>query len=120
MTSATAGLGSSKASKELLSALQDDIKRQAVDAAKKRAVGQHVDYDTFKNMVCPARSIANIQHSSAPNICRNKGKCTLQVAVAHLRPLQDPSSTQTVSHAPAWRFAPNGLLAKSADSLTLR
>ncbi|KAL0037757.1 hypothetical protein WJX77_010955 [Trebouxia sp. C0004] len=73
-------------------AVRDDIKRQAVDAAKKRAVGQHVDYDTFKNMV----------------------------AVAHLRPLQDPSSTQTVSHAPAWRFAPNGLLAKSADSLTLR
>ncbi|DBA90051.1 TPA: hypothetical protein ACH3X2_004316 [Trebouxia sp. C0005] len=92
MTSATAGLGSSKASKELQSALQDDIKRQAVDAAKKRAVGQHVDYDTFKNMV----------------------------AVAHLRPLQDPSSTQTVSYAPAWRFAPNGLLAKSASSLTLR
>ena len=25
-----------------------------------------------------------------------------------------------VSDAPAWRFAPNGLLAKSADSLTLR
>ncbi|DBB02441.1 TPA: hypothetical protein ACH3X3_011440 [Trebouxia sp. C0006] len=92
MTSAAAGLGSSKASKELQSALQDDIERQAVDAAKKRAVGQHVDYDTFKNMV----------------------------AVAHLRPLQDPSLTQTVSHAPAWRFAPNGLLAKSADSLTLR
>lgn len=92
MTSATAGLGSSTASKELQSALQDDSKRQAVDAAKKRAVGQHVDYDTFKNMV----------------------------AVAHLRPLQDPSSAQTVSHAPAWRFAPNGLLAKSADSLTLR
>ena len=66
-----------------------------MDAAKKRAVGQHVDYDTFKNMVRPARSIANTQHSSAPNICRNKGICTLQVAVAHLRPLQDPSLTQT-------------------------
>ena len=24
---------------------------QAIDSAKKRAVGQHVDYDTFKNMV---------------------------------------------------------------------
>ncbi len=68
---------------------------QAVDAAKKRAVGQHVDYDTFKNMVRVARSIANTQHSSALNICRNKGIRTLQVAVAHLRPLQDPSLTQT-------------------------
>lgn len=62
-------------SKELQTALQDDLKRQAsaeqrtvqfccwfssynasactqaVDQAKKRAVGQHVDYDTFKNMV---------------------------------------------------------------------
>ena len=66
-----------------------------MDAAKKRAVGQHVDYDTFKNMVRPARSIANTQHSSAPDVCRNKGIRTLQVAVAHLRPLQDPSSTQT-------------------------
>ena len=24
---------------------------QAIDAAKKKAVSQHVDYDTFKNMV---------------------------------------------------------------------
>ena len=113
-----------------------------MDAAKKRAVGQHVDYDTFKNMVRLAGSIANTQHSIAPKACRTQGMRTLQVAVAHLRPLQDPSSAQTgqleicshcilfdgltivsgtlVSHAPAWRFAPNGLLAKSADSLTLR
>ena len=71
-----------KTSKELQTALQDDLKRQAsaeqqrmvhfcyyfssynasactqaIDQAKKRAVGQHVDYDTFKNMVTPCRCI---------------------------------------------------------------
>lgn len=40
---------------------------QAVDAAKKRAVAQNVDYETFKNMV----------------------------SVAHLRPLQAPNNTRT-------------------------
>ena len=69
-------LSSSKLSKELQEALQADAKRQvlyvlpigrpicslicsipkkcvwqAIDSAKKRAVGQHVDYETFKNMV---------------------------------------------------------------------
>lgn len=41
----------SKQSKELAGALAEDQKRQAVDAAKKRAVAQQVDYDTFKKMV---------------------------------------------------------------------
>eukprot|EP00891_Asterochloris_glomerata_P000160 jgi/Astpho2/160/Aster-04623 len=40
-----------KVSKELQNAIEDDANRQAIDSAKKRAVGQHVDYDTFKNMV---------------------------------------------------------------------
>lgn len=71
----SARLLSSKLSKELQEALQADAKRQvlhvlqvdrticaltcyvqtsvlqAIDSAKKRAVGQHVDYETFKNMV---------------------------------------------------------------------
>lgn len=41
----------SKQSKELAGALAEDHKRQVVDAAKKRAVAQQVDYDTFKKMV---------------------------------------------------------------------
>lgn len=36
---------------------------QVVDEAKKRAVGQHVDYDTFKNMV----SVAHLKPIGAPN-----------------------------------------------------
>lgn len=70
-------LTTARLSKELQDALQADAKRQvtmsvrqvirpqpgaalylplcclqAIDSAKKRAVGQHVDYETFKNMVC--------------------------------------------------------------------
>lgn len=41
----------SKQIRELAEALVEDRKRQAVDAAKKRAVAQQVDYETFKNMV---------------------------------------------------------------------
>lgn len=37
-----------KLSKELASAVQDDARRKAIDAAKKRAVSQHVDYETFQ------------------------------------------------------------------------
>lgn len=43
-----------KAPKDLKDAFYDDWKRKAVDSAKKRAVAQHVDYDTFKNMVSVA------------------------------------------------------------------
>ena len=43
-----------KRSKELENATYDDWKRQEVDSAKKRAVAQYVDYDTFKNMVLVA------------------------------------------------------------------
>ena len=65
-------LNTSRLSKNLQDALQADAKRQvcnlsraadcglsrfswsvlqAIDSAKKRAVGQHVDYETFQNMV---------------------------------------------------------------------
>lgn len=43
--------------------------------------------------------------------------------ILSLYPFRQPdycSLGTLVSHAPAWRFAPNGMLAKSADSLTLR
>ncbi|KAL6759894.1 PR46bm [Haematococcus lacustris] len=69
-----------KTSKELSNAMYDDFKRKAVDAAKKRAVAQNVDYESFKNMV----------------------------AVAHLKPLQAPSATKAAATAPSWSFAPDG------------
>ncbi|KAK9823139.1 hypothetical protein WJX72_000544 [[Myrmecia] bisecta] len=78
-----------KTSKELATALQDDFRRQATDLAKKRAVAQHVDYDTFKNMV----------------------------AVAHLRPLQAPQLQPTgPTRCPGWEFAADGTLALAADT----
>jgi hypothetical protein len=40
-----------KVSRELHGAIAEEQRRQAIDAAKKRAVSQHVDYDTFKKMV---------------------------------------------------------------------
>jgi hypothetical protein len=40
-----------KVSKELSGALAEEQKRHAIDAAKKKAVAQHADYDTFKKMV---------------------------------------------------------------------
>ncbi len=58
----------SKQSKELLGAIAEDSRRQAVDAAKKRAVSQQADYDTFKKLVgvprcgppdCPREQAAN-------------------------------------------------------------
>jgi hypothetical protein len=39
--------------------------QQAVDAAKKRAVAQGVDYETFKNMV----AVAHLRPIAAPNTC---------------------------------------------------
>lgn len=43
-----------KRSKELDEAVYDDWKHKQVDDAKKRAVAQYVDYETFKNMVSVA------------------------------------------------------------------
>ncbi|KAK9836303.1 hypothetical protein WJX81_003539 [Elliptochloris bilobata] len=66
---------------DLCAAIQDDRLREARDAAKKRAVAQHVDYEAFKNMV----------------------------AVAHLRPLQAPAVRQSgTSRAPAWSCGADG------------
>lgn len=42
----------SKNSRELAAAISEDNRRQAIDAAKKRAVAQQADYDTFKKLVC--------------------------------------------------------------------
>lgn len=41
-----------KVSKELQCAIAEEEKRSLIDAAKKKAVAQHADYDTFKKMVC--------------------------------------------------------------------
>jgi len=69
-----------KSSKELANAVYDDFKRKVIDAAKKRAVSQNVDYETFKNMV----------------------------SVAHLKPLQAPNTVKHEPTAPAWHFNADG------------
>lgn len=40
-----------KISRELVGAVAEEQKAHAIDAAKKKAVAQHADYDTFKKMV---------------------------------------------------------------------
>jgi len=65
-----------KASRELARAVEDERHRAEVDAAKKRAVGQLSDYDTFRNMV----------------------------SVAHLRPLQADDRVDRGAAAAAWSF----------------
>lgn len=65
------GAAPPKVSRELANSVYDDWKRKVVDDAKKRAVSQAVDYDTFKNMV----------------------------SVAHLKPITAPSSGRTGAHA---------------------
>ncbi len=52
-----------KTSKELDAAIEDDRLHWQRDAAKKRAVAQRSDYDTFKNMV----SVAHLRPIQAPD-----------------------------------------------------
>jgi len=61
-----------KIPRELSNAIYDDFKRKAVDDAKKRAVAQHEDYETFKNMVSVAHllPIQAQQATPAPGIER--------------------------------------------------
>ena len=65
-----------KASRELARAVEDGAHRAQVDAAKKHAVGQLSDYDTFLSMV----------------------------SVAHLRPLQVEGVVDRAAGAAAWNF----------------
>ncbi len=51
---------------------------QAIDAAKKRAVAQGVDYDTFKNMV----SVAHLRPLQAPSLLP-QGECVEQPGLGH-------------------------------------
>jgi hypothetical protein len=68
----------------------DDRRKQLIDAAKKRAVAQHSDYETFKNMV----------------------------SVAHLRPLGDAGTRQGVQES-VWTLSrtklPHGCLQVGKD-----
>lgn len=57
-------------SKDFQTPIYDEWKRKVVDEAKKRAVGQASDYETFKNLV----------------------------SVAHLRPIGDPSCKKGIYH----------------------
>ena len=68
-----------KTSRDLQTAIDDDRKKQAINDAKFRAVAQHEDYETFKNMV----------------------------AVAHLKPLQAPPRPKEPT-APAFAFDSDG------------
>lgn len=75
---------------------------QAVDAAKKRAVSQHVDYDTFKNMVWGGRSIAGAgagaaQRSSTRRSAAARCCCIITVLRSGLAPLTHRSSPRTSS-----------------------
>lgn len=51
-----------KMSKALANAIEDENRRVAVDSAKKKAVSQFADYDTFKNMV----SVAHLKPINQP------------------------------------------------------
>ncbi|KAG2486205.1 hypothetical protein HYH03_015167 [Edaphochlamys debaryana] len=79
-----ADLRPAKVSKELSGAAYEDFKRKAIDEAKKRAVAQRVDYDTFKNMVL----------------------------TAHLKPTNAPSQPSSDKPMPCWRFGVDGKLLK--------
>ena len=76
-----------KRSEELNNAFYDDWKRQEVDSAKKRAVAQYVDYDTFKNMVSVAH-LKPIGHASAVSGARRRSACTAVGCSVGLRPLR--------------------------------
>ena len=83
-----------KASKELDSAIEDDRKYKEVDSAKKRAVAQRVDYDTFKNLV----SVAHLKPLQAPDeIVRGALRPTRRVQ--RREALADTSLTRLVSSA---------------------
>lgn len=77
-----------KTSKELANAVEDEWKRQVIDDAKHRAVRQHEDYETFKNMV----------------------------SVAHLRPLQAMNTKDHKTAAPAWSFNNAGTIERQAEA----
>jgi hypothetical protein len=86
-----------KHSKELAGAIAEDSKRQAVDDAKKRAVSQHADYDTFKKLVrvCTyygshfERTRVQVSILTYFTVC---AAAVAQVSVAHLKPLHAPSA----------------------------
>nr|Q94EY1.1 RecName: Full=Coiled-coil domain-containing protein 103 homolog; AltName: Full=Protein PR46bp [Chlamydomonas reinhardtii]AAK70875.1 unknown [Chlamydomonas reinhardtii]ADF43150.1 PR46bp [Chlamydomonas reinhardtii] len=78
----------SKVSKELANAACDDFKRKAIDEAKKRAVAQRVDYDTFKNMVL----------------------------TAHLKPITAPKQLNNDRPLPCWSFGVDGKMLKEQIS----
>ncbi|KAK3257713.1 hypothetical protein CYMTET_33211, partial [Cymbomonas tetramitiformis] len=76
-------------SRELDTAIADDLLKQQINDAKIKAMTDRVDYDTFK----------------------------ARVSVAHLRPLQDPNIVDRTS-LPAWSFNPDGTKAKITEDVT--
>eukprot|EP00892_Ulva_mutabilis_P010242 jgi/Ulvmu1/7590/UM038_0013.1 len=76
-----------KVCEELKNAVYDDWKRQAVDSAKKRAVGQASDYEAFKNMV----------------------------SVAHLRPIGAETRSNGILMTPAMCIGRDGQLIRQNE-----
>lgn len=77
-----------KISRELLGAVAEEQKAHAIDAAKKQAVAQHADYDTFKKMV----------------------------SVAHLKPLHAPACQGSAGRSlPSWHLDPRQLHASCSS-----
>lgn len=78
-------------SSDLENAVYDDWKRQAVDSAKKRAVSQFADYDTFKNMVSVAhlRPIGAEKRSNGERASAFPGQLYVQVTFIGLICLAD-------------------------------
>lgn len=84
-----------KVSKELAGAIAEEQKRQAIDTAKKKAVAQHADYDTFKKMVSTHEHVGMWRRRfRTPLKCHQVMPLLLlvQVSVAHLKPLHAPNS----------------------------
>lgn len=89
---------------------------QVVDAAKKRAVAQNVDYETFKNMV----SVAHLKPLQAPNSVKHGGFSlsvrllldnTFSMSKELRLTLEGPllaSVHCAESSAPAWSFNADG------------
>ncbi|CAG9464020.1 unnamed protein product [Pedinophyceae sp. YPF-701] len=75
---------------ELKDAIESDRLRKVQDEAKKRAMSQLCDYDTFKNMV----------------------------SVAHLDPINAPKTQASAAPAPAKTFAADGTLVPTRGDAT--
>ncbi len=122
-----------KQSKELSNAFYDDWKRkvdhrmepccgigreeccmmmrmQVVDDAKKRAVGQNVDYETFKNMV----SVAHLKPLQAASVPKN-GTMAPRTSLDATSVSHEAHDTDRM--LPSWRYNADGSMATEDQGL---